>query len=240
MSPARAPFADLDAILLSTQHLLLSFDGAVCDLSSALQDISACDHLRNAITDRGLPLPADVTGTTDPLEVLSYATDANREMAIRLESELTQLESDAVTDAILTPHVHDVVTACQESGRSVTIISDNAIRAVKLYLNAHDLSRIGGNVVAREVADPSKVRPATRLIERASSDLKAAPSSCALVCTTVEAIEATQIDGACSIAYARTSKDHDHLASAGAGVIITSLAHLALRLRARNSSGGEL
>ena len=143
MSPARAPFADLDDILLSTQHLLLSFDGAVCDLSSALQDISACDHLRNAITERGFPLPADVIETTDPLEVLSYAADADRDMAIRLESELTQLETRAAADAALTPHVHDVVNACRESGRSVTIISQNAIRAVKLYLNAHDLARIG-------------------------------------------------------------------------------------------------
>ncbi len=239
MSPARAPFADLDDILLSTQHLLLSFDGTVCDLSSALQDISACDHLRNAITKRGFPLSADVIGTTDPLEVLSYAADADRDTVIHLESELTQLETRAAADAALTPHVHDVVNACRESGRSVTIISQNAIRAVKLYLNAHELARIAGNIVARKVADISKVRPTTQLVERAASDLSATPSSCALVCTTAETIEAAHISSAYSVAYARTSNDYDRLASAGAGAIITSLAHLALRLRARNSSGSS-
>jgi len=238
MSSARAPFADLDAILLGTQHLLLSFDGAVCDLSSALQDISACDDLRNAITDRGFPVPADVTETTDALEVLRYAADADRDMAIQLEPELTQLESRAVVDAALTPYVHDVVDACRESGRSVTIISQNATRAVKLFLHAYDLSRVGGNVVARETADLSKVRPGTRLVERAASQLNDAPSSCALVCTTAEAIEAAQISGAYAIAYARTSDVYDRLASAGADAIITTLAHLALRLRARNGSGG--
>ena len=87
MSSARAPFADLDDILRSNQHLLLSFDGAVCDLSSALQEISACDHLRNAITKHGFPLPADVIATADPLEVLSYATDSDPDMAIHLETE---------------------------------------------------------------------------------------------------------------------------------------------------------
>ena len=61
----------------------------------------------------------------------------------------------------------------------------------------------------------------------------------ALVCTTAEAIEAVQISSAYSVAYARTSNDYDRLASAGAGAIITSLAHLALRLRARNGSGSS-
>jgi hypothetical protein len=111
MSPARAPFAGLDDILRSTQHLLLSFDGAVCDLSSALQEISACDHLRNAITKRGYPLPADAIQTTDPLEVLSYAAEADRDMAIQLDPELTQLESRAAVNAALTPHAHDAVDA---------------------------------------------------------------------------------------------------------------------------------
>ncbi len=240
MSSARAPFADLDDILLSTQHLPLSFDGAVCDLSSALRDLSACDHLRNTIAERGIPLPADVIVAGDPLEVLSYAADADRGLAIRLESELTQLEIRAAADATLTPHVHDVVNACRESGRSVAIISQNAIRAVNLYLNAHDLADMADNIIAREAAGLSDVRPTTQLVERTVTDLKAAPSTCALVCTTVEAIEAAEISGAYSIAYARTSSDHDRLASAGAGTIITSLTHLALRLRARNGSGGHL
>lgn len=240
MSPARASFADLDDILRSTQHLLLSFDGTVCDLSSALQEISACDQLRNAIAEHGFPLPADVIETTDPLEILSYAADADRGLAIQLESELTQLETTAAADATLTPHVNDVVNACRESGRSVAIISQNAIRAVKLYLNAHDLADMVGNVTAREAAGLSDVRPTTQLIERTVTDLNAAPSTCALVCTTVEAIEAAQIRGANSIVYARTSNDHEHLASADTGAIITSLAHLALRLRARTDSGGQL
>lgn len=60
MSPARAPFADLDEILVRTRHMLFTFDGAICDLFSGATATSACDQLRKLIADQGAPVPADV------------------------------------------------------------------------------------------------------------------------------------------------------------------------------------
>ena len=43
----------------------------------------------------------------------------------RVETEWTGQELAAVAAAAPTPYVHDVVTACQSSGRSVSIVSNN-------------------------------------------------------------------------------------------------------------------
>ena len=234
MSPARAPFADLDDILLQTRHMLFSFDGTICDLFSGLTATSACDHLRKVITDQGEPpLPADVAGTTDPFEVLKYAADyLGQDMAIRAEAELTKLEDSAATTAVPMPYVDDAVRACRESGRSVTVVSKNRTRAVKLYLSRHEMTRMIGRIVAREVPDMSTVGQA-RLIERAADELNAEPATCALLCPTVDAIRETETSGVHRIAYVRTAEDRERLAAAGASATITSLADLALRLRAR-------
>ena len=227
MSPARAPFADLDDILLQTRHMLFSFDGTICDLFSGPTATSACDHLRKVITDqREPPLPADVAGTTDPFEVLKYAADyLGQDMAIRAEAELTKLEDNAATTAVPMPYVDDAVRACRESGRSVTILSKNRTRAVKLYLSRHEMTRMIG-IVAREVPDVSTIGQA-RLIERAADELNAEPATCALLCPTVDAIRETETSGAHRIAYARTAEDRERLAAAGASATITSLSDLA-------------
>ena len=129
------------------------------------------------------------------------------------------------------PYVHDVVSACRESGRSVTIISQNATRAVKLYLN-RPMTRMIDRIVAREVPDVSTVGQA-RLIRRAGDELNAESATCAPALRHRRSHREDETSGAHRIAYARTAEDRDRLASAGASATITSLADLALRLRAR-------
>jgi hypothetical protein len=49
-------------------------------------------------------------------------------MAARVEADMTDQELAAVPTAAPTPYVHKVVAACQDSGRSVAVVSNNSAR----------------------------------------------------------------------------------------------------------------
>ena len=69
------------------------------------------------------------------MEVFAYAGTISPDLAARVEAEMTDLEVAAVATAKPTPYVHDVLAACRESGRAVAVVSNNAERAVQLYLD---------------------------------------------------------------------------------------------------------
>jgi len=233
MSPARASFADLDGILFHARHLLFSFDNTICDLLAGTTAAPACDQLRQLITGQGISIPPDVGRITDPVGILGYIADhLSPDIAVHAEAELAQFEDSAATSALPVPYVDDAIHACRDSGRSATIVGRNGTQAINLYLSTHQLTDMISGIIARDVPDISTIGHA-RLIERATEQLKATPDTCALICTTVEAIRDTEPSGAYRIAYARTFEDRDALESAGASATIMSLADLSLRLRAR-------
>lgn len=121
-----------------------------------------------------------------------------------------------------TPHIHDALTACRESGRSVIVISAKPQIDVPAYLDAHDLfAQI--TVIAASVAD-------------AVNTLEATPDSCLLVTSSTADIKAAQVAGAPSIGYVRTPDDATHLVDAGATAVIYSMADVVLQLRAHPSA----
>jgi beta-phosphoglucomutase-like phosphatase (HAD superfamily) len=64
------------------------------------------------------------------LEVFAYAATLSEDLAARVETEMTDQELAAVATAAPTPYVHEVMTACQNSARSVAIVSNNSSRAI--------------------------------------------------------------------------------------------------------------
>jgi beta-phosphoglucomutase-like phosphatase (HAD superfamily) len=68
---------------------------------------------------------------------------------------MTGQELAAVATAAPTPYVHDLVTACQNSGRSISIVSNNSARAVHAYQGRHGLDDRISLVVARTSHDPT-------------------------------------------------------------------------------------
>ena len=115
-------------------------------------------------------------------------------------------------------------------GRS---ISNNSSSAVRAYLDAHDLASQISAIAARTEPDPTILKPSPYLIKEAASTLGASRSTCTVVGDSQTDIQAARAAGALSIGYAKTPADADHLAAAGAGTLIRSLADLALRLRVR-------
>jgi beta-phosphoglucomutase-like phosphatase (HAD superfamily) len=145
---------------------------------------------------------------------------------------MTDQELAAVATAAPTPYVHEVVTACQNSGRSVSIVSNNSARAVHAYLARHGLDDRINLVVARTSHDPALLKPSPHLIIQAVEALDAEPGECTLVGDSVTDIQGARLASVQSIGYAE-SGSRERLAAAGASTIINSLADLALKIRAR-------
>lgn len=132
MSPGRAPFATVDDILNQARHLLIDFDGPICSLFAGTPTAPIADRLREVIRQQGAHLPQAIENTGNWFEIFSFAASVSADLAARLESELTELECAAVTTAVPTPHVNDVISACRDSARSVAVISNNSEKAVRL------------------------------------------------------------------------------------------------------------
>ncbi len=231
-SPGRAPFAALDDILIQTRCLLISFDGPICSLFADMAASRVADSLRAVIAQEGARVPQAIEHTGNWLEILTYAASVSPDLAARVESELTTIESAALTTAVPTPYVNDVLTVCHDSARPVAIISNHSETAVRTYLVLHDLYGQIRFIAARTGPDSAMLKPRRDLTKLAVTGLDTLSPACALVCGSSADIQAAHAAGVHSIGHARTPRDTDDLIDAGAGAIIVSMADLALRLRA--------
>jgi phosphoglycolate phosphatase len=139
---------------------------------------------------------------------------------------MTELEVEAVPTAEPTPGVHAVITSCRDSGRTLTVVSNNSERAVRAYLTRHALDGPVGVVIARTSPDPALLKPCPHLLHQAITATHADPASCALIGDQVSDIDAARQAGTHSIGYANKPRKADSFADAGVG------APLALALRA--------
>ncbi len=235
MTAAASPGADLDAIVARTRWLLLDFDGPICSIYAGLPAPAVADQLRKLFNEQGVPLPDDVASNPDPMQVFAYAGTISAELAARVEAEMTDLEVTATSTAKPTPYVHDVLAACRESGRVVAVVSNNSERAVRTYLVRHGLDDRVGQIFARTSHDPALLKPSPHLIEKAVQALNADPAATVLVGDSITDIEGARLAGIASIGYANKLGKYDRMMTARAGAIITTLADLALRLRARRA-----
>ena len=224
--------SELDTIVSRTRHLLLDFDGPICSIYAGLPAVTVADRLRKLFGDH-VQLPDEIAHTADPLEVFAYAAAVSEDLAARVETEMTNQELAAVATAAPTPYVHEVVTACQDSGRSVAVVSNNSAAAVHTYLARHGLDDRISLVVARTNHDPALLKPSPHLITQAVHALNADPGECTLVGDSVTDVQAVRLASVQSIGYANQPGKRKLLISARAGAIINSLADLALTLRAR-------
>jgi beta-phosphoglucomutase-like phosphatase (HAD superfamily) len=130
----------------------------------------------------------------------------------------TGIDGLADANASTTPYIHEVLTACNESGRSVVVISPKQRIDVPAYLDAHDLfSPI--TLIAASVRDGIKF-------------LEAVPTRCLLITSSTADIKAARAAKAPSIGYARTPDAAADLVDAGATGFVYSMADIALTLRA--------
>jgi myo-inositol-1(or 4)-monophosphatase len=230
MNPAPAPHAALGAIIARTAHLILDFDGPICDLFAATPAATITAQLRAALPAGSAP---GIGGSPDPFEILTHAATASAELGDRADKAMTELELTAAATATPAAYIHDVIAACRDLGRSATVTSRHSADAVRAYLTASSL--IGGIalIVARAGHAADQFHPDAPPIEQTLSALGAEPSTCALVTASAARIQAASHAGLHTIGYATAPGMPDALTTAGAHTTITSLADLVLVLRAR-------
>jgi phosphoglycolate phosphatase len=223
--------AALGAIIARTRYLLLDFDGPICSIYAGLPAPTVADKLRQLLPG---DLPDEITNTGDPIEVFKYSATVSDDLAARVEAEMTDLEVAAVPTADPTPYVHQVIASARESGRTIAVVSNNSPRAVSAYLDRHGLNDGIALVVARTSHDPALLKPSPHLINKAVRGLDAAPAATALVGDSLTDVEAAHSAGVVSIGYANKRGKLEHMMQLGAGAVITSMADLALSLRAKS------
>lgn len=222
------PDAALGQVLQQTRHLFLDFDGPICSIFAGLKPETVAATLRDILTGQDVQISADLAASADPFDVFAYAATISPALAATVEAAMTEMEIAAVPTAEPAAYVHEVITSCRESGRTLTIVSNNSAKAVHAYLTRHALDGPIGCVIARTTADPELLKPSPHLLHQAVTVNNADPAECTLVGDQVTDILATREAGTHSIGYAnKPGKTHT---LAGADAVITSLAHLALAL----------
>jgi phosphoglycolate phosphatase len=226
--------ASLGAIIGRTRFLLLDFDGPICSIYAGLPATVVAGRLRKLFPGE---LPEEIAVTPDPIEVFCYSATVSDDMAKRVEAEMADLEVAAVPTAEPTPYVHEVIASARESGRIIGVVSNNSPRAVNAYLDRHDLSGGIRLVVARTSHDPALLKPSPHLIDKAVRGLDADPAATALVGDSLTDIEAAHRAAVASIGYANHPGKRERMTQLQAGAVITSMADLALSLRASHQQG---
>jgi phosphoglycolate phosphatase len=224
------PEDKLGAIIARTRHLLLDFDGPICSIFAGLPAPVVADRLRKVIPD-DIQVPGAIASSPDPMEVFTWSATISDDLAARIEAELTKQEVTAVATAQPTPYVHEVITACRESGRSLAVVSNNSARAVETYLTRHGLDDRIKLVIARISNNPALLKPNPQMISRAITSLNTKADSCTLVGDSLTDIEAARLAAVHSIGYGNKTGKSESFTAAGADAVITSLAELTLRLR---------
>jgi phosphoglycolate phosphatase len=219
-------------IVRRARHLLLDFDGPVCSLFAGTATAPVAGRLRAVLGARGIRLSPAIVETSDWFAIMSFAASADPVAGWQVEAELARSECEAVATAEPAEHLTDVLAACDHSGRLVAVVSNNSAQAVRQYLTRHNLDQRIPVVVARTGPDTGRLKPSPHFIEAAAAGLGAAPADCAVVGDSPADIRAARAAGAGAIGYAAAPSDRARLAAAGADAIISSLADLALGLRA--------
>lgn len=223
--------AALGAIIARTRYLLLDFDGPICSIFAGLPAPTVAEKLRKLFPG---DLPEQIANNPDPIEVFKYSATVSDELAARVEAEMADLEVAAVPTADPTPYTHQVIASARESGRIIGVVSNNSPRAVTAYLDRHGLGDGVALVVARTSHDPTLLKPSPHLINKAVRGLDADPTESTLVGDSLTDIEAAHDANVASIGYANKPGKLDRMTQLGAGAVITSMADLALSLRAHS------
>jgi len=216
---------ELSELLTRIRYLLLDFDGPTCAVFAGRPSRAIVVNLLRILAASDVTAPAHIADTSDPFEVLRYATTVGTPLAHRIEDHLRAAEVDATRTAKPAPHARELIDAWRRHGRLAAIVSNNSSAAVAAYLAAHHL--YVDLVVGRTSPDATLLKPSPHLdltAMRALGDHEA--DSYVLVGDSVTDIVAAHHAGIHSIGYSNAPGKHQALSHAGADIVIDDLATL--------------
>ena len=223
MTTPPSDISTLQLIVNRAHHLLLDFDGPISSIFADMSASAVADQLRGRLTAAGIALPAGVRSIPDPLEVFRVVAARSRDAGERAQRDLTELEMQAVATAQPTDGAAELITTARQSGRGVTIVSNNSGQAVTAYLDAHGLARSVGAVIGRDDPDPAHMKPSPYQVRKALQVNDAAAAGCVLIGDSLSDVTAAHSAGVAVIGYANKPGKTGRLSQAGANVVVTRL-----------------
>jgi hypothetical protein len=206
--------------LRESEHLLLHFDGPVCDMS-VLPTTDIIRSLHRLLASQDVQPPRPVTAS--PYDLLRFILATCPQLTDRAEAEVAAYEVRAAAVA-RTSRIRFLLQVAQ-----ITIIGNACPAAIdtflaRLYRRERDRIRL---IIARHGADPALLEPTPVPVLQAAGILAAAPSACVVVASAPAGIQAARRAGAHVIGYAPEPTTRQLLTAAGAEVTIGSMPRLA-------------
>lgn len=218
---------ELAELLARCPHVLLDFDGPVCAVFGGTTDRAVADQLRADLPG----LPAEVTASSDPFDVLRHAATLGPAVLDTVAREFTRLEVHAVATATPTPGAEEAIAALHATGHTITIVSNNSTAAVEAYLRSHDLMPSLDGISARTCPDPDLLKPSPHLLDQAIRQLDTTASRCVLVGDSTTDVAAARAAGAAAIAYANKPGKRERLGLIGPDATIDTMSAFARAAR---------
>jgi N-acetyl-D-muramate 6-phosphate phosphatase len=213
----------IEQIIKGTRHLLLDFDGPVCSIFAGTGAGNVARQLRDSLITAGFDLPDAALHTDDPLEVFRLAASVSTDAAMTAQQLLTAFETRAVPTAEPTRGSADLIVTATQTGRTVTIVSNNSGAAIAAYLADHDLTGYIRAILARDDHDPDRMKPDPYRVRAAVGTLGADNHECVLIGDTTADVFAGLLAGVPVIGYANKPGKAKALAEVQAAVVTDDL-----------------
>ncbi len=222
-------------VLAGTGPLLFDFDGPICSVFAAYPAPQVASELRRTLAGGGVAVPRRIAEETDPLEVLRWtATLGVERLTYEAEAALCMAELAAVANAEPTPFARDAIVTAHEADRRrlVAVVSNNSEEAIGAYLATHQLTEHIDQVIGRDPANPSRMKPHPEPVVRALRLFDATPATAVMIGDSVSDILSAQAAATRSIGYASKPTKVDGFSESGADAIVHSMAEIVHALAA--------
>ncbi|GAA6527418.1 HAD family hydrolase [Intrasporangium sp. DVR] len=210
-----------DELVHAAKAILLDFDGPVTPLMPAPVNALAADAARAAL--KGVELPADVATTTDHLTVLRWTASGAPDRLADVEDACVTAEIAAARISEPTAGALDFLRWCQEQGKPVVMVSNNAAEAITTYLHRFEATSLVRGIVGREPRRPDLLKPHPSLVLAALELAQAEPAQAVLIGDSVTDIEGARATGVPSIGYAKTPARGRDLNEGGADALVDTM-----------------
>ncbi|MEV5510462.1 HAD family hydrolase [Streptomyces orinoci] len=220
------------AVLPSARHVLLDFDGPVCNVFSGLPAAAVAEQLLRLYEEKaGAPFALPVANRNDPLEIVRQAGELDDPLASVLDDALTEAEVRAVASSQVTPGALSVVNACRRTGRAVSAVSNNSRASVSAFLARQGVKQWFTTIVGRP-ADAKLMKPNPFPLLQALAHLGWEAAEAVMVGDSVTDVQAANSVGMPCVGLANKPGKRVALAEAGAAAVIDSMGELADALSA--------
>jgi HAD superfamily hydrolase (TIGR01509 family) len=224
-----SPHRELAQLASQTRHVLIGFGGPVCDIFTGMPDHVLADKLRSELRAAGIDIPPSAATVWDPLELFRAVADLGDAAAATAQELLTRLEVEAAATARPAPGSADLITAASQTGRTVTVVTNNSGAAVAAYPARQHLASLVGKVIGRDDPDPALMKPSPYRVRIAVGSLNAEPGECVFIGDSESDVIAGLLGGVAVIGYANKSGKTETLSQARA--VVTDQSEITTALR---------